>query len=138
MLPIVANAASNIRSVVIHGSVHQLQHGRVVHIIKEDAAAELVGHVASDPGVVAQDDMAITQLGAQHMDTAADVGSVALDKGVVQRKVSGAVGNDGTALGLTILRNGIVASQLAIGNGELPEHPGRCRRQCPSHPQCCW
>lgn len=53
------------------------------------------------------------------MDTAADVGSVALDKGVVQRKVSGAVSNNGTALGLTIFRNGIVASQLAIGNGEL-------------------
>ena len=63
--------------------------------------------------------MAITQLGAQHMDTAANISSVALDKGVVQRKVSGAVSNDGTALGLTIIRNGIVASQLAIGNGEL-------------------
>ena len=53
------------------------------------------------------------------MDTSADVGSVALDKGVIQRKVSGAVSNNGTALGLTIFRNGIVASQLAIGDGEL-------------------
>lgn len=53
------------------------------------------------------------------MDTAANISSVALDKGVVQRKVSGAVSNNGTALGLTIFRNGIVASQLAIGDGEL-------------------